>query len=1305
MIVMLNKLPVDSMFLCNYLTAAQKAALAPAHPCLNVPCQLNTNSPSCTNSYCCVPGSPNCTNAAPTPCTPSGCSSFMTGTSATVEYTKVACPFGDSAFTCTHPECNNTYIYQDIVNTFAANQGCSGDQCITNYLPSVCKLGANVTNTSSANKLACTNRIVSFCASNPTDPGCGALCPYACTSQPNCPCRSDACAAVYKAPLCVRTAGACASFKASLKSELFRQRFFQPKSANLAYAKNNAGPPSGPFVWSQALTDAKASCNAIVPQLGDNLATCVQTSFAFCNANPWQTGCQNDLSTCGDGFVSWMESCDEGNLTASGGCDATCRTAPRWECYQQGTPCKRCIHATGYKVDGVNPASMCPFCYNLIKDVLTPLRLKFMAINTDDTTISDFASLSPELLTADTTPVNGILQFAHLLGRSVKDDATGVTTDYPTTVCSGSNYPVDKCRYVPLSPKNLTLDAVSIQQTSTSVVANIQKISSATTTVDTMQGFLHVAMAASTEVFSDTLSLFWAAVATGTQSKVLKNVANYCGVRQFLSNSNPMWLSNPCCNSALADFMCCMPQNVPDGAIPVLSGIQKDVVRANCPLNADSMLSFLNGAYVGLTSVQAAVNSLNALALQSDVHGTVESLQRDCQTALLNASATSCQSDNDCTACQYSQCQIDPTTLAGKCTVPWNNMIDCTVECITESMDPLLLRYLKEDWNLTGVNTSQDLANAFTRYTADMGCTGPMATSSDIGKTSSLFVCNSTCQVANMCEDKDYQWFLRDGLNNPLLDFGVAATCTGNGGRRVCSGYDATGICQTYQCTFDTIQSGCKDESQCVAQCQLPLTAGGCKVANGRWYADATGIGRCCPPDAYFYAGNQTTTAVCTYQLPNAPALAYQLRDPLCCAANNGTWFMVDDSTGSCCFGRIITIQNAGVNQLACQTAITGWDVATCVGACVTSFESSCTACQTKSALAECCGIQTSSANQTACLSKKSCNNLRLPNGNCNDSTPFCAKCTGQNCISVTQPPTCLIEVSTASDCTTAGGTWSAASKQCLAVSGSNVAASDCFVRPDLCPSVTNFTSFYTVVPLYPRRITRCLFGCYLPSLSKTTCTANTKYMWDTTHGNGSGICVGRRNTIKTLASCTTEGGVYLNATKSYFPGAFTTQAQCDQGGCIGSPSNDGWSSAQCLNTSFGSCDSQCNVCTTQTQPFAQQSLGGCFSSDATYCTSYASTSTCSNTTDPYASTLKCLWAAQPCPTRSLCLAQGKCDDFDNMRQQCLDAGWTYGDTCFAFVVSNVSSTIQTKACNNCNRTNGVCVAPVTSLTPCPVEK
>ncbi|CAK4403550.1 unnamed protein product, partial [Aphanomyces euteiches] len=33
----------DSLFLCDYLTGAQKAALPSSHPCLNVACQLNKN--------------------------------------------------------------------------------------------------------------------------------------------------------------------------------------------------------------------------------------------------------------------------------------------------------------------------------------------------------------------------------------------------------------------------------------------------------------------------------------------------------------------------------------------------------------------------------------------------------------------------------------------------------------------------------------------------------------------------------------------------------------------------------------------------------------------------------------------------------------------------------------------------------------------------------------------------------------------------------------------------------------------------------------------------------------------------------------------------------------------------------------------------------------------------------------------------------------------------------------------------------------------------------------------------------------
>ncbi|RHZ34249.1 hypothetical protein DYB26_004941 [Aphanomyces astaci] len=553
-----------------------------------------------------------------------------------------------------------------------------------------------------------------------------------------------------------------------------------------------------------------------------------------------------------------------------------------------------------------------------------------------------------------------------------------------------------------------------------------------------------------------------------------------------------------------------------------------------------------------------------------------------------------------------------------------------------------------------------------------------------------MLVCNATCQVAHMCDDTEYQFYLRRNLHNPRLDFSVASTCTSNGGRSVCATYLPNGNCQSYQCTFDTIQTDCKAEAHCISQCQLPLTAGGCTI------------------DANFHAATLTTLAVCTYQQPNAPVLAYQVHDPLCCAANNGTWFMVDDSTGSCCFGRIITIQNKGVSQLACQTSVNGWDVATCMSSCA-RFHTSCNACKRQSAAASvdggaCCAMQTVVANQTACLSKTSCNNKQVANNHCNDPTPFCAKCSGKDCVSVTKPPTCLIEVQKPSDCPAAGGTWNPSLKQCMS-GKTTITASDCFIRPDLCPSVTNFTSFYTVVPLYPRRTTRCLFGCYLPSISKTSCLANTKYTWDGTHGNGSGICVGRRNAIKTLASCTTEGGVFLNATKSYFPGAFATQDQCDQGKCIGSPSNDGWSSSQCLNLTFGTCSCVVSDATTAVACAALSST------EWVSCSQFLTPSSCGNVTDVVASLLTCGWTTQNCPTHAKCSAQGSCNDIDNMRMQCLDLDWPFGDTCVGTIQLNVTNSKgisltrnQVKQCQVCHRINGVCVQAVQANRLCPVE-
>ncbi|KAH9120089.1 hypothetical protein AeMF1_007564 [Aphanomyces euteiches] len=283
-------------------------------------------------------------------------------------------------------------------------------------------------------------------------------------------------------------------------------------------------------------------------------------------------------------------------------------------------------------------------------------------------------------------------------------------------------------------------------------------------------------------------------------------------------------------------------------------------------------------------------------------------------------------------------------------------------------------------------------------------------------------------------------------------------------------------------------------------------------------------------------------------------------------------------------------------------------------------------------------------------------------------------------------------------------------------------------------------SAFYSIVPRYPRRSTRCLSGCYLPSVTQSTCVANSKYMWDSTHGNGSGICVGRRNVIKTASACSSENGVFLNATRTYFPGAFTTQEQCSQGGCMGAPFTDGWNTSQCLNLTFGTCSAQCSSCTSRTMPFSLQNSSGCFSSDATYCSSvnssttpclvvdamtssaclaltstawqscnqYTASNTCTNASDLIASTLNCTWSTQQCPTQAQCVAQGTCNDQDNLRMQCLDSGWTYGDTCSVNVAvsftdgSNVTRTsMKTAVCNTCNRINGVCVAPVDPMNPC----
>ncbi|KAF0713309.1 hypothetical protein As57867_004397, partial [Aphanomyces stellatus] len=267
------------------------------------------------------------------------------------------------------------------------------------------------------------------------------------------------------------------------------------------------------------------------------------------------------------------------------------------------------------------------------------MQLKYRAVNNNDGSASDFGSLDPtSLQDDDPTRLNGTMQFAFVLGRSVKD-ALGVIRDAPVKSCSGSTcidveaaitsgaariqlkdrlfdpmcldtdttctYPAEKCRYVPLVPKTLALNPASVRATAAKLVAAIQQVATATTPTDTLQRHLQVAMTSSNDVFSDTVNLFWAAVVTGTKPKTLKAVPNFCNTPKFNPADGTLtaaWQANPCCNPLLAAFVCCVPQNVPNGVINVITGIQPAVVNAYCPLQSDLMLAFLNGAYVGLST-------------------------------------------------------------------------------------------------------------------------------------------------------------------------------------------------------------------------------------------------------------------------------------------------------------------------------------------------------------------------------------------------------------------------------------------------------------------------------------------------------------------------------------------------------------------------------------------------------------------------------------------------------------------------------------------------------------------------------
>ncbi len=62
---------------------------------------------------------------------------------------------------------------------------------------------------------------------------------------------------------------------------------------------------------------------------------------AVAGSGDFGSGGNGPAGVCGDGIVSGFESCDDGNLIAGDGCDASCGIEPGWTCPSPGQACRQ----------------------------------------------------------------------------------------------------------------------------------------------------------------------------------------------------------------------------------------------------------------------------------------------------------------------------------------------------------------------------------------------------------------------------------------------------------------------------------------------------------------------------------------------------------------------------------------------------------------------------------------------------------------------------------------------------------------------------------------------------------------------------------------------------------------------------------------------------------------------------------------------------------------------------------------------------------------------------------------------------
>ncbi|KAL7543914.1 hypothetical protein ACHAXR_013362 [Thalassiosira sp. AJA248-18] len=915
---------------------------------------------------------------------------------------------------------------------------------------------------------------------------------------------------------------------------------------------------------------------------------------------------------------------------------------------------------------------------------------------------------------------------------------------------------VDHCREIGLTPQRLEVNAEGFSQTARSVMTEIETMAEADSWPSLVEKFIRVSVAASTQDYDNVRELFNRLVVRGKKTKFMQDVPDYCEHDYYLDaysgKRNPAWEADPCCNWELRQYQCCAPKDIPNGEIDVVLGINRAQVSTYCEGYSAEVENLLQDVMVNIDQALSCAEKMES-SVSANVWDETFAVKDVCHQKIF--SSVECEKDDDCGHCSKSTCRLQGTT--GVCTVPWDDTEGCFLECIQNEMDPELVRYLREEWDVPATADETVFREAFVERMTEPSCSGPRAWEPDIGRNGYEWECDTSCMAEHLCDDWDYmehlQQMARQEGHHDWIDFN---------NKEVCEAYNGT---KNFwgQCEFASlVTSPCKQENHCYQECQKPHYPDGCAEMNGTWIQQpGESHGRCCPPDTHVLYDPLRNEKICSF-VPEGSPNGWMLRSQECCEAENGDWTVINGQGGQCCLGRWVSHTYDGQVHQYCQTETWGMDMSECYAQC-NELRKDCQSCRVDKM--ECCGEVYKIANRTACESYKECTDSSVWEGSgqtCDEPTPFCARCHGKQCYRTGEPPACFVNVQQ-QDCEGAleaiSTEWDIDRHRCKVVTDSHISDWSCFgpSLDEICPDPTDYPRWMNdgLVPKTQWGEQSCNPGCYVPRLTdKETCQASTDYdagryyYWEPDGGNGNGVC--KVYNVEGDADCAAiSGGIYVPHALSLNSGRFSTEEECNEGECIGNLGWGGWSREQCKSSGKHSCTRFCPHCVTWNWPFNTQNHGACFSSNMTTCMNEGepqvpcimtsiSESDCVDTNelqvewiscsgyntdsecnggqdglDPYAQLLGCSWHWDQCETEEACEAAGECNDWDNQRQECKDEGWKYGDTCWAsYLVEStdqetqqITSTYEYASCNDCRHYDGVCVEPRTPGQGCDDQK